>query len=557
MRRHNPVLGILFLILTGLTPLLGACKVGPNYSEAQPRLEQQWRETGSEVVQRGPAELSRWWEVFNDPVLNTLVQRATADNPSLHAAAVRVLQSRAARGIAIGLLFPQQQDAFGDFTWNQTSENSGAPRQETSRTLNRINWARRPLGTALQKQFAPGVDNVFTNWQFGLSVAWELDVWGRYRRGIEAADAELLASIAGYDDVMVSLIAEIASNYVLLRTQEEQLEITRANVAIQKRGLELAQTKAEGGTVTQLDPAQALALLRDTESEIPNLEASIRQYQNTLCVLLGTPPSDLSALLAGRHSIPSPPDVVRLGVPAELLRRRPDIRRAERLLQSLSAQIGIATADLLPSLSLAGDIGMSAEHFPDLWRGNSFDTFAGPSFRWAVLNYGRIENNIRVQDAAFQAALSDYEALVLRAQNEVENSIAGFLGAQRQIVSLTDSNKAATRAVDLAEQQYRGGITDYTRVLNTQQFLINEQFRLVATRSAVAQNLVTLYRALGGGWEFKAGQPMVPDSIKAQMRARTPWGHMLKQDLVEPAPASVTPVAAEPGPATQPAGPSL
>jgi NodT family efflux transporter outer membrane factor (OMF) lipoprotein len=552
MRRKDAVVRVLLLCLIGCIPLLCACKVGPNYSEPQPRIDQQWMQPGSEAIQRGQTELSRWWEVFNDPVLNTLVQKASDDNPSLHAAAVRVLQSRAARGIAIGLLFPQQQEAFGDFTGNQTSEHRGIARQETSRVLNRINWVQRPLGTALQKRFAPGIDNNFTNWQFGLSVAWELDVWGRFRRGIEAADAELLASIAGYDDVLVSLIAEVASNYVLLRTQEEQLDITRANVAIQKRGLELAQTKAEGGTVTQLDPAQALALLRDTESEIPVLEASVQQTQNTLCVLLGIPPKDLSELLAGRRLIPSPPDAIRVGVPADLLRRRPDIRRAERLLQSLSARIGIATADLLPSFSLNGDIGLSAEHFPDLFRGNSFDAFGGPSFRWAVLNYGRIENNVRVQDAAFQAALSDYEALVLRAQGEVESSIAGFLGSQRQIVSLADSNKAATRAVDLAEQQYRGGITDYTRVLNTQQFLINEQFRLVATRSSVALNLVTLYRTLGGGWEFKAGQALVPDAIKAQMRERTHWGHMLKQDLVEPVPATSDNV-----PATQPVGTPL
>lgn len=538
MRRNEALFWVFAVSLVGFTPFLGACMVGPDYSPPETRVEQEWMKPGSEAIQRGETELYRWWEVFNDPVLNTLVQKASEDNPSLHAAAVRVLQSRAARAVAIGQLFPQQQDAVGDFTWNQTSENSGAPRQVPNRVVNRAAWLQAPLSTALQRQFQPGIDNVFHNWQFGLSVAWELDVWGRFRRGIEAADAQVLASMANYDDVLVSLVAEVASNYVLLRTQEEQLEITRANVAIQKRGFELAQTKAQGGTVTALDPAQAEALLRDTESEIPRLESEIRQTQNTICILLGIPPQDLSELLVGPLQIPSPPQTIKVGVPAELLRRRPDIRRAERNLQSLSAQIGIATADLFPSLSLVGDIGLSAEHFPDLFRGNSFDAFAGPSFRWAVLNYGRVENNIRVQDAAFQAAIGDYEALVLRAQNEVENSIAGFLGAQRQVASLAESNRAAARAVDLAEQQYRGGIADYTRVLNTQEFLVTEQFRLVDTRSSVAQNLVTLYRALGGGWEFKAGQPLIPDDIKDQMRERVNWGHMLNVDLVEPVPTT-------------------
>jgi NodT family efflux transporter outer membrane factor (OMF) lipoprotein len=379
----------------------------------------------------------------------------------------------------------------------------------------------------------PGIDGVYHNWEFGFGASWELDIWGRYRRGIEAADAQILATLADYDDVLVSLIAEVATNYVLLRTLEEQLAVTQSNVAIQRRGYELADAKFKGGTTTGLDPAQAAALLYDTEALAIETQARIEQTKSVLCVLLGLPPQDLGSLLGESPTIPSAPENIAIGIPAELLRRRPDIRRAERVLAAQSAVIGIATSELYPRFSLSGDFGLSAEHFSDLWRGNSFQAFAGPSFRWAILNYGRIENNIRVQDAAFQALIGDYESVILRAQGEVESAIAGFNGAQEQVVVLVQSVDAAQRAVELAEQQYSGGIADYTRVLTTQDFLTVAQSRLVATRGAVALNLISLYRSLGGGWELRQSQDLVPAAIKEQMKARTKWGQMIDADRIQ------------------------
>jgi NodT family efflux transporter outer membrane factor (OMF) lipoprotein len=316
----------------------------------------------------------------------------------------------------------------------------------------------------------------------------------------------------------------------LLRSLEEQLVVTNSNVAIQQRGYELADTKFKGGITTALDPAQAAALLHDTEAQAVDLETQISQTKSTLCVLLGLPPQDLADLLGEERPIPSAPEQVAVGIPAELLRRRPDVRRAEGFLAAQSAVIGVATADLYPSFSLGGELGLAAEHFSDLWRGDSVQAFVGPSFRWAILNYGRIENNIRVQDAAYQALISDYESVVLRAQGEVETAIAGFLGAQEQVVALTKSVDHATRAVGLAEQQYRGGIADYTRVLDTQDFLTVEQLRLVATRGDVALNLIALYRALGGGWELREGQDLVPTFIKEEMQQRTDWDEMIDTD---------------------------
>jgi len=445
-----------------------------------------------------------------------------------------VLEAQARRAFAVGLLFPQQQDAFGDFYWNQASENTGAPRPESSPTLDRIGMLTSPIGTLARAAVGdPGIDNVFNNWTVGFGASWELDIWGRYRRGIEAADAQVLATIASYDDVLVSLIAEVATNYVLLRTLEEQLVVTLNNVEIQRRGFELADTKFEGGTTTGLDPAQAEALLRDTEALAIAFQARIAQTKAILCVLLGLPPQNLSSMLGDIKTIPAPPESIAIGIPAELLRRRPDIRRAERVLAAQSALIGIATSELYPRFSLTGELGLSAEDFSDLWRGDSFQAFVGPSFRWAILNYGRIENNIRVQDAAFQALISEYESIVLRAQGEVEQAIARFNGAHDQVGALTLSVNAAERAVELAEQQYSGGIADYTRVLNTQEFLTTVQSRLVATRGAVALNLIALYRSLGGGWELRAAKDLVPAEIKDQMKTRTGWGTMIDADRIQ------------------------
>lgn len=525
--------------MAGLALLMQAgCMVGPNYTEPPVRLQEDWMDPGHSGVERGPAELTKWWEGFNDPVLNDLVDRAYRNSPPLQAAAVRVLQAQAARGVAVGLLFPQRQEATGSFSWNQASENSGGPHPQTNKWASRLGWVRDPAGNLIQKAIGdPGVDPSFHNWEvIGLSVGWELDIWGRFRRGIEAADATVLASLASYDDVLVSLIAEVATNYVLLRTLEERLEIVRQNFQIQQDNLTIVRQRREGGTATELDVAQAQAQLHDTEAQIPAAEASIRQTRVALCVLLGMPPQDISELVGEKRPIPSPPETNVVSVPADLLRRRPDVRRAERLLAAQSALIGIAAADLYPSFSLVGDIGLSAEHFSDLFRGRSLQAFAGPSFRWAILNYGRIENNVRVQDAAFQAAISDYEGLVLRAQGEVESAIAGLVGAQRQITPLTGSTEAAARAVDVATQQYKGGIADYIRVLVAQDFLITEQSRLIAVRGSAAQSMITMYRALGGGWELRQGNDLVPAEIKEQMRQRTNWGDMIDTDRVEQLP---------------------
>jgi NodT family efflux transporter outer membrane factor (OMF) lipoprotein len=496
-RRHFPTA----VLVTALLWLSGCVMVGPDYVRPPAPTAEAWIDQGDPAVRREPADVSAWWRVFNDPVLDTLVETAYLQNPSLGAAGGRVLEAQARRGIAIGQLFPQQQELFGSGTSNQIS-------------TNRAN-----------RNFIPTAE--YDDWQVGFDATWELDFWGRFRRGIEATDAELLASVANYDDVLVSLIAEVARNYTLLRTLEERLAVAQFNVEIQRRSFEIADAKFQGGTVTELDSAQAASLLHDTEAQIPQLEADIQQTQNTLCILLGVPPQDLRRLLGGPQMIPAVPAEVAVGIPADLLRRRPDIRRAERQLAAQSAQIGVAKADFFPSFALLGTISVAAQDFDDLFKSSSLENFGGPSFRWAILNYGRIENNVRVQDASYQALVGDYENTVLQAQGEVENAIAAYLGARRQVQFLTSSVAAANRAVELAEFQYREGTTDYTRVLTTQQSLVAEQDRLVSTRGTVVLNLVAMYKALGGGWELRNGNDFVPQQTQRQMLERTRWDGML------------------------------
>lgn len=485
-------------ILTALCLLTG-CMVGPDYHAPAAPIAPQYRQAGSDKVLPGEVSTENWWTVYNDPVLNELVATSYRQNPTLQAAAARVLEAQARRGVSKGLLFPQEQVALGGYSANRLSEN-------------------RPNA---------GGDRSYNQWELGAAASWELDIWGRYRRGIQSADAGVLASVADYDDVLVTLVSNVASEYLTIRILQERLAITRNNVELQRQGYDVADNRFKGGTATELDRLQATALLRNTEALIPQIDAGITQAEDRLCVLLGIPPSDLSATLGQPSPIPVAPPSVAVGIPADLIRRRPDVRRAEYQLAAQSARIGIAKADLYPSFFLAGDIRLVSEDFENVFEGDSLQAFGGPAFRWNVLNYGRIQNNVRIQDARFQSLISGYESSVLRAQQEVADAIAGYLGAQQQMLLLSDSVAAAQRAAEVAETQYRGGIADYTRVLLAQQFLQDEQDQLVASRGAVALNLVSIYRALGGGWEFRGDHILLDARIQQQMRERTNWAGYL------------------------------
>ncbi|MCZ6492666.1 MAG: TolC family protein, partial [Planctomycetota bacterium] len=373
----------------------------------------------------------------------------------------------------------------------------------------------------------------------------DLNFW-EFNAGFDGA---LLASIANYDNVLVSLLAEVASTYVIIRTVEERLDIARRNVAIQARSLQIANVRFRNDLTTELDVQQARSLLKNTEATIPRLKSGLRRAQNALSILLGQPPGAVQAMLEGGGAVPSAPADVAVGIPAELLRRRPDVRQAELQAAAQSALVGVAAADLYPSLTLFGSIGLVAADgtsatangnvgIGDLFNLDSVQFVGGPAVTWNILNYGRIKNNVRAQDARLQGLLVNYQNTVLGAAREFEDAAVGFLRSKEEVGFLTDSVTASERSVELALVQYRDGVASYTRVLNTQSFLVLQQDLLTATRGNVARNLIAMYKALGGGWELRKGKAFVPSATTEQMRKRTDWGELLERDATDvPPPA--------------------
>lgn len=455
-------------------------KVGPDYCPPAAQIAEAWIDSADGRVQSHPASDGQWWMVFNDPTLQTLVLRAYEQNLDLRTAGFRVLESRAQRAITAGNLFPQSQQAVADFARRQTPQRVGMPAAGQS----------------------------FSVWDAGFNLAWELDFWGRFRRAVEAADADLDASLEDYDAILVTLLGDVGVSYVELRTLQLRLERVRANAEAQRGSLRIAEARFREGATTKLDVFQAQNNLAQTESSIPALEIALRQANNRLCILCGIPPRDLQAELA-TGPIPTAPPEVALGIPGDLLRRRPDVRRAERALAAQSAEIGVATAELYPQLAITGSVGLEANDFAQLFRGDAFSGSIGPSLRWNILNYGRLLNQIRVQDARFQQLATEYQQAVLRANEEAENALIAFLKSQERVQILTASVEAAQNAVDMALVQYREGKTDFNRVFTLQIALALEQDRLAQASGELARSLVEIYRALGGGWEirFHVGEP--------------------------------------------------
>jgi NodT family efflux transporter outer membrane factor (OMF) lipoprotein len=504
-------------LLAVLLLTAGCMKVGPDFVKPEATVMPNWLEaSGYKQVSTKAEEYRDWWQAFNDPVLDKLIQTAYRENLPLRIAGVRVLGARAQLGVAVGELYPQSQKAEGSVQKNRLSLTS-------------------PLS-------GPGSPSNFWLSQVGLTSSWEIDFWGKFRRAIESADASLLAAVADYDNTLVTLTADVASSYILFRTLENRLNIARQNVEVQKKSLQIAQARWQGGTTSKRDVEQALTVLESTEATIPTLESQGRQTQNALCVLMGMPPRDLMELLGSKSEIPAPPPQVAVGIPADLLRRRPDIQRAEWRAAAQCAQIGVTKANLYPAFSLSGTFGLQASDAGTFGLANMFDWRSrtgtiGPSFQWNIFNYGQITNQVRVQDARFQELLIAYQNAVLQAQQEVENALISFLKAQQRAQKLAGATAAAQRSVELALIQYREGITDFTTVLTAEQSLLAQQDSLAVTLGDISGNLVGVYRALGGGWQLREGQDFVPASLKETMVNRTNWGKLLTPAAFTPPPA--------------------
>jgi NodT family efflux transporter outer membrane factor (OMF) lipoprotein len=396
-------------------------------------------------------------------------------------------------------------------------------------------------------------------WQvrLGAQAAWELDLWGKFRRGVESADAAYLASIATYDDVLVTMLGDIATGYIGIRTLQQQIRIAHENVFKQQQIVAIARARFKGGATSELDVFQAENVLAQTQSTIPQLTAQVQQAEHALAVLLGIPPGSLDGLLAISRGIPVPPRDVAVGIPAELLRRRPDIRAAELQAAAQSARIGMAEADLYPAFALTGALGTLVSTTNGRTIGQLFTppslTFAfGPSFSWPVFNYGQLTNVVRAQDAELQALLSNYQTVVLKAQREVEDGLSGFLNGRQQVAYLRLSVAAARSALSVATSEYQLGSRDFTTVLTAEQNLYQAEISLASAQGSVAVSLTTTYRALGGGWQIREGNEFVNDVNRAEMRSRTVYGHILPPPDQPPPPAPGLPSPADIGPTVRP-----
>jgi len=483
---------------------LTGCAVGPHYVKPALPLNNSWSVTDVPQISAQPAEDSAWWRAFNDPALERLIQLAYSQNLPLHVAGLRIMEARAALGIAIGNQYPQLQQAFARVSGVGLSEN----------TVNK----------------PPDFIRNFADDQLGFDVSWEADFWRKYGKAVKAQQAVYMSSTADYQGALVLLSAEVARTYVAVRTFQALIEQGRRNVSVQEEALRIADARFRNGATSELDVSQARTLLENTRASIPQLEISLAQSQNALSTLLGQPTGSLKDLLQGPQAIPAAPAQVAVGIPAEVLRRRPDIRSAELVAMAQCERIGVAKADLYPHFALSGTFGLHAtqggsQSF-NLFSPDSLIFAVGPQVYWQFFNYGRIKNRVRVEDAEFEEVLITYQNSVLKASQEVEDGIVGFLKAAEATSAQQNAVTAAHRSVELSVIQYRDGAVDFQRVLDAERSQLQEENNLVRLLSSVATNVISLYKALGGGWEMSVGQPFVTDSTRIEMEKRTDWGNL-------------------------------
>ena len=491
------------ITLMGAVAILTGCAVGPHYSKPVVKVNDNWSVTSGPQISAQPAADSAWWKTFNDPTLEQLIQLAYSQNLPLQVAGLRIMEARAVLGVAVGNQYPQSQQI-----------STGVSRVGVSR-----NTVNKP----------PDFTRDFWSQDLGFDASWEADFWGKYRKDVKAQRAAYMSSVADYQNALVSLGAEVARTYVSIRTFEELIAEGRQNVRVQEESLRIADVRFRNGATSEVDVSQARQLLESTRASIPQLEIGLAQSQNALSTLLGQPTGSLQNLLQGPQVIPAAPSQVAVSIPAEMLRRRPDIRSAELVAMAQSERIGIAKTDLYPHFVVSGALGVHTS----TGGGQSYNFLdpaslffaVGPRVSWNFFDYGRTRNRVRVEDARFQQSITTYQDHVLKAAQEVEDGIVGFLKTLQATSAQQDAVAAARRSVELASLQYRDGAIDYQRVLDAERTLLLENNTLVNLRSSSATNVISLYKALGGGWETSAGKPFVPDAIRVEMQKRTNWGN--------------------------------
>lgn len=472
---------------TGL--FIAGCAVGPDYERPKVDMPDAWTQSQASNAAESldPNERTQWWTRMNDPVLDSLMEKAVQANWDLREALFRIRESRAYRAYVSGSRLPNV-DASGSYTRNRYSENGAS------------------VGTGEDVGLYTG----------GFDAAWEIDLFGKIRRSVESAQASLDASVDSYYGVQVALLGEVAGTYVELRTIQLRLRYAQNNLAVQSKTLGLTRDLFAAGRVSELDVKRAESSVANTESQIPPLKASEIQAVNRLAVLLGDFPGTLGSELAAQGEIPHMSQLPTVGLPADLLRRRPDIRQAERELAVRVAQIGVAEAERYPSFSLSGTFELQARDFADWGNWSSRAYSYGPSLKWNVFSGNRVDNNIRIQEAAAEQARARYEQAVLTAVEEVENALAACTHEQDRHAALERAAAASEQSVTLVQSLYKSGLADFQDVLDVEQSLFEQQDSLAASRGQVVQDIIRLYKALGGGWTLSrdlSGQTPVDASL--------------------------------------------
>jgi NodT family efflux transporter outer membrane factor (OMF) lipoprotein len=455
--------------------MTGCVTIGPDYIKPEISLSTTWHSElkgGLIAGEIEPQTLVAWWSTLNDPELSNLIDRTVSGNLDLKKALARVREARARRGIARADLFPTL-DAGVSTKWSESSKDTGLHRTSESSEL----------------------------YTAGFDAGWEIDIFGGVRRSIEAADADIEASQEDLRDVLVSLLAEVAINYIDLRTFQSRLAIAESNLEAQIETYQLTLWRYQAGLSDELAVQQARYNLENTRAQLPTLRKGKEEALNRITVLLGEQPGNIHSQLAQQGTIPVIPLKLTVGIPADVIRNRPDVRRAERELAAQSARIGVTTADLYPKLTLIGSIGLETLKMSNSPTSQTWASNGGPGITWAIFRAGTIRKNIEVQSALHEQALIVYEAAILSALEEVENALVAYAEEQNRRDNLQEAAQGAQRAAELAKLNYENGLTDFNNVLEAQRSLLTFQDQLTQSNATVTSNLIRLYKALGGGWE--------------------------------------------------------
>lgn len=490
------------VVACGILTLAACTTLGPDYQEPKVDWLKEWQPSaygaaGNQRMQK-QVDLRFWWKLFNDPVLNKLIDVAREENLQLRIAGLRIFESQALLGIAGSSLYPQVQQASGAINYVNTRYHGGD---------------------------APPENQSFGSYQAGFNMAWELDFWGRFRRGIESADAAYLASVANQQDMQVLISAQVADVYYAYRTTQARIAIAKKNAEIQKRSYEITQQLFKNGETSELDLQQAKTQYLATLSTIPQLEITLTQTRNALAALLGRPPGKIPGLAASSYRLPAVAPSTIQKIPAYLLTRRPDIRAAAWQIAAQSAEIGIAEADYYPAIALLGTLG---------WSGNSLsgspntgNLVVGPALQWNIFDYGRIKNNVRLQDARLQQLIEQYQESVLQAAREIDDAAVSIEKTVEQQALTEAAVKASERALDLANTRYREGYADFQRVLDAQRALFSQAEGQLLNQGNHIAAVISLYKGLGGGWTAMPAEQLIPQDVRETMQNRSNWGDLL------------------------------